>query len=164
MALGCLSGANAKRYGRQWNIIVELSQLRYFLAVCEASSLTKAAAQLRIAQPALSRRVKALETEIGVDLLRRSARGATLTAEGRLYVEEVREILKRVHEAVHRVRAMTRGEYGELHVGYQPCSTVEILPTGLAAFRQAVRHTTVLLHDLSTNELIVDPEDSRLPR
>src|SRR5206468_2652593 len=72
---------------------MELRHLRYFLAVGEASNFTKAAAQLRVAQPALSRQVQDLEDEIGVDLLKRSPRGVTLTAEGKLFLEEVRELL-----------------------------------------------------------------------
>jgi len=74
---------------------MELRHLRYFLAVGEALNFTKAAAQLRVAQPALSRQVQDLEEEIGVDLLKRSPRGVTLTAEGKLFLEEVRELLKR---------------------------------------------------------------------
>ena len=62
---------------------MEPRHLRYFLAVGKALNFTKAAAQLRVAQPALSRQVQDLE-EIGVDLLRRSPRGVTLTAEGKL--------------------------------------------------------------------------------
>src|SRR2546426_1512778 len=74
---------------------MELRHLRYFLAVGEALNFTKAAAQLRVAQPALSRQVQDLEDEIGVDLMKRSPRGVTLTAEGKLFLEEVRELLKR---------------------------------------------------------------------
>jgi len=59
-----------------------------------------------------------LEDEIGVDLLRRTPRGVTLTAEGKLFLREVRELLKRADESVEKVRALARGEYGELHVGY----------------------------------------------
>ena len=81
---------------------MELRHLRYFLAVGEALNFTKAAAQLRVAQPALSRQVQDLEDEIGVDLLRRSPRGVTLTAEGKLFLEEVRELLKRADESVER--------------------------------------------------------------
>src|ERR1700716_3493379 len=77
---------------------MELRHLRYFLAVGEALSFTKAAARLRVAQPALSRQVQDLEDEIGVDLLRRSPRGVTLTAEGRLFLEEARELLKRTDD------------------------------------------------------------------
>ena len=112
---------------------MELRHLRYFLAVAEALNFTKAAARLRVAQPALSRRVQDLEDEIGVDLLKRSPRGVTLTAEGKLFLEEVREVLKRADESVEKVRALARGEYGELHVGYAPSPTVEILPPALAS-------------------------------
>src|SRR5271157_1840549 len=99
---------------------MELRQLRYFVAVCEAQNFAKAAAQLRIAQPSLSRQVQDLEDEIGVDLLKRSPRGVTITAEGKLFLEEAREVLKRADESVEKVRALARGEYGELHVGYAP--------------------------------------------
>src|SRR2546430_10187954 len=74
---------------------MELRHLRYFLAVGEALNFTKAAAQLRVAQPALSRQVQDLEDEIGVDLMKRSPRGVTLTAEGKLFLDEVRELLRR---------------------------------------------------------------------
>jgi DNA-binding transcriptional LysR family regulator len=84
---------------------MEMRHLRYFLAVAEALSFTKAALQLRVAQPALSRQLQDLEDEIGVDLLRRSPRGVTLTAEGKLFLEEVRELLRRADEAVEKVRA-----------------------------------------------------------
>ena len=53
-------------------------------------NFTKAAAQLRVAQPALSRQVQDLEDEIGVDLMKRSPRGVTLTAEGKFFLDEVR--------------------------------------------------------------------------
>ncbi len=141
---------------------MELRHLRYFLAVGEASNFTKAAAQLRVAQPALSRQVKDLEDEIGVDLLRRSPRGVTLTAEGRLFLEEVRELLKRTGESVERVRALAGDEYGELRVGYAPTPTVEILPPAIAAFRKSVPHAKVLLYDLSNDELITRLRNGRL--
>jgi DNA-binding transcriptional LysR family regulator len=133
---------------------MELRHLRYFLAVGDALNFTRAAAQLRVAQPALSRQVQDLEDEIGVDLVRRSPRGATLTAEGKLFLEEVRELLKRADESVEKVRALARGEYGELRVGYAPSPTVEILPPALTAFQKAVPRVKVLLHDLSSDELI----------
>jgi DNA-binding transcriptional LysR family regulator len=78
---------------------MELRHLRYFVAVCETLTFTKAAAQLRIAQPALSRQVQDLGDEIGMDLLKRSPRGVTITAEGKLFLEEAREVLKRADES-----------------------------------------------------------------
>src|SRR6266851_6530657 len=141
---------------------MELRHLRYFLAVGEALNFTRAAAQLRVAQPALSRQVQDLEEEIGVDLLRRSPRGVTLTAEGRLFLEEVRELLKRADESVEKVRALARGEYGELRVGYAPTPTVEILPPALAVFQKTVPRVKLLLHDLSSNELITGLRNATL--
>jgi DNA-binding transcriptional LysR family regulator len=132
---------------------MELRHLRYFLAVGEASNFSKAAAQLRVAQPALSRQIRDLEEEIGVELLRRSPRGAKLTAEGRLFLEEVRQLLKRSDESVEKVRALVRGEYSELQVGYR-FPTMAILPPALAAFRKAMPGVKVLLNELSGDELI----------
>ena len=66
----------------------------------------------------------------------------------------MRDLLKRTDESVEKVRALARGEYGELHVGYAPSPTVEILPPALAAFQKAVPRVKVLLHDLSSDELI----------
>src|SRR4029077_13131949 len=133
---------------------MELRHLRYFLAVAEALNFTRAAAQLRVAQPALSRRVQDLEDEIGVDLLKRTPRGVLLTAEGKLFLEKARHILKLADESVEQVRALARGQFGELHIGYSPSPTVEILPPALAAFQKAFPQVNVLLHDASQRELV----------
>jgi len=141
---------------------MELRHLRYFLAVGEALNFTKAAAQLRVAQPALSRQVQDLEDEIGVDLMKRGPRGITLTAEGKLFLEEARDLLQRADESVEKVRALARGEYGELHIGYAPSPTVEILPPALTEFQIAVPGVKVLLHDLSSDELITGLQNGAL--
>lgn len=133
---------------------MELRHLRYFVTVAEALSFTRASAQLRIAQPALSRQVQALEDEIGVDLLKRSPRGLTLTAEGKLFLDSARDLLRRADESVEQVRALARGHYGELHLGYAASPTVEILPPALAAFQKAFPQVNVLLHDGSRRELV----------
>src|SRR5262245_40991304 len=141
---------------------MELRHLRYFLVVGEVLNFTKAAARLHVAQPALSRQVRDLEEEIGVDLLRRSPRGVILTAEGKLFLEEVRELLKHADESVERVRALARGEYGELHIGYIPIPTVEILPPAIEAFRKAAPHVKLVLHDLPTDQLITELRNATL--
>jgi len=141
---------------------MELRHLRYFLAVGEVLNFTKAAARLHVAQPALSRQVRDLEEEIGVDLVRRSPRGLMLTAEGKLFLEEVRELLKHADQSVERVRALARGEYGELHIGYIPIPTVEILPPALEAFRKSVPHVKPVLHNLPTDELIAELRNATL--
>jgi DNA-binding transcriptional LysR family regulator len=141
---------------------MELRHLRYFLAVGEALNFTRAAARLRVAQPALSRQIQDLEDEIGVDLLRRSSRGVMLTPEGRLFLEEVRELLKHTDESVEKVRALVRGEYSELHVGYRGAAMVEMLPPALAAFQKAAPGVKVLLHELPGDELIAGLRNATL--
>ena len=128
--------------------------MRYFVAVAEALNFRKASAQLQVAQPSLSRQVQDLEDEIGVDLLKRSPRGVTLTAEGKLFLEEARGTLKRADDSVKKVRALARGQFGNLHIGYSPSPTVEIFPPALAAFQKAFPHVNVLLHDASWREVI----------
>jgi DNA-binding transcriptional LysR family regulator len=141
---------------------LELRHLRYFVAVAEAANFTRAAAGMRVAQPALSRQVQDLEDEIGVDLLRRSPRGVVLTAEGKLFLEEARRILAGADEAVSRVRALARGDAGDLHVGYAPSPSIEVLPPGMAAFQKAAPRVNVLLHDLAGNELCDGLRDGSL--
>src|SRR5262249_50337425 len=141
---------------------MELRHLRYFLVVGEVLNFTKAAARLRVAQPALSRQVQDLEDEIGVDLLPRSPPGVTLTAEGKLFLQEVREQLKSGDESGDKTRARARGGYGELHIGYTYVPTAEILPPALEAFRKAVPRVKVVLHDLTSDELIARLRDAAL--
>ena len=115
-----------------------------------------------------------LEDEIGVDLLKRSRRGVILTAEGKLFLDEARELLKRADESVEKVRALTRGHYGDLHIGYAASPGVELLPPALAAFQKAFPRVNVVLHDVSRNEIVeglrggtlhlaVTPQAARLP-
>jgi len=141
---------------------MELRHLRYFVAVAESLNFTKAAVRLRIAQPALSRQIQDLEEEIGVDLFMRSTRGVTLTAEGKLFLGEALEILKHASDAVEKTRALARGEYGELHVGYSPSPTVELLPPALGLFQKSAPRVTVRLHDLAGNELAEGLRDGTL--
>ena len=141
---------------------MELRHLRYFVAVAEALNFTQAAARLRLAQPALSKQVQNLEDEIGVDLLTRSPRGVTLTAEGKLFLEEARAILAATEDAVKKVQALARGDFGELHVGYGPSPSIELLPPALAAFQKAAPRVRVVLHDLSGDEMCDGLRDGSL--
>jgi len=94
-----------------------------------------------------------LEDELGVDLLRRSSHGVALTAEGKLFLEEARGILQRVDESMAKVRALARGEFGELQVGYLPPLDLDILPRALAAFQKTTPGVKVILHDLGSDDL-----------
>ncbi|HWY30839.1 MAG TPA: LysR substrate-binding domain-containing protein, partial [Candidatus Acidoferrum sp.] len=123
---------------------------------------TKAAARLYVAQPALSRQVSDLEEELGVDLLRRTSHGVLLTEEGKLFLEEAQGILKRADESVAKVRALARGEFGELQIGYVPPLDLHILPHALAEFQKATPGVKVVLHDLGSDEICNELRTGRL--
>ena len=116
---------------------MELRHLRYFLAVAEALNFTKAAAQLRVAQPALSRRVQDLEDEIGVDLLKRSPRGVTLTAEGKLPHVSWERIIDHIDHAVKLV--------GAEHVGLGSDFDGADMPDGMEDCSKLPKITEALL-------------------
>jgi LysR family transcriptional regulator, benzoate and cis,cis-muconate-responsive activator of ben and cat genes len=133
---------------------VELRHLRYFLAVAETQNFTQAAQKLRVAQPALGRQIKDLEDELGAQLLQRSSRGAALTAAGEAFVAEAKAVLQRAEEAARVARAFAEGVRGELQLGYAPSPTVELLPRILHAYQSEAPGVRVVLHDMSTGEML----------
>jgi LysR family hca operon transcriptional activator len=84
---------------------VELRHLRYFVAVAEAGSLTEAAERrLHTSQPSLSRQIRDLEKEVGVQLLSRSVHGVELTPAGKAFIDHARLALMHVDAAVETAR------------------------------------------------------------
>ena len=77
---------------------MELRQLRYFVAIAEEGSFSRAALRLHVSQPPLSTQIRSLETELGAPLLARTNRGVSLTASGQVFYEEVRTILARLED------------------------------------------------------------------
>jgi DNA-binding transcriptional LysR family regulator len=141
---------------------MELRHLRYFVAVAEAENVSRAALKLHVSQPALSRQIRDLEDELGFLLLERSAKSVRLTDAGKTFQAEARAVLQRVDEALKTARAVAAGGRGELHVGYAPSLTVRILPPTLRAFQAGSPNVRVLLHDLSTEEMLARLRDGTL--
>jgi DNA-binding transcriptional LysR family regulator len=133
---------------------MELRHLRYFVAVAEMENVTRAAARLHVSQPALSRQIHDLEDEIGFPLLRRSAKSVRLSEAGKVFLVEARAVLARAEAAVQAARAVAGGLRGELRVGYAPSLTVQILPQALRAFQNESPGVRVVLHDLTTGEML----------
>jgi len=133
---------------------MELRHLRYFVAVAEAENVTRAATKLHVSQPALSRQIHDLEDEIGFSLLERSAKSVRLTAAGKVFLIEAQAVLQRAEDAVKKARAAVGGTQGEIHVGYAPSLTVQILPPMLRAFQGEFPKVRVVLHDLSSEEML----------
>jgi LysR family hca operon transcriptional activator len=107
---------------------MELRHLRYFVAVAEELSFTRAADRLHTAQPSLSQQIRQLEGEIGVRLLERTKRRVQLTSAGRVLLRESRDILSRVEYAARLASKAAGGQAGEISIGTFPGSDVKILP------------------------------------
>jgi DNA-binding transcriptional LysR family regulator len=133
---------------------MELRHLRYFVVVAEEQSVTRAAERLHVSQPPLSRQIRDLEEELGVELFRRTAKSLALTEPGKLFLNEARAVLLQAEKAVRTVRAVAAGERGQLRVGYAPSLTVELLPKTLRLFESECPGVRVTLHDLSTEECV----------
>jgi DNA-binding transcriptional LysR family regulator len=133
---------------------MELRHLRYFVAVAGAENVSRAAMKLHVSQPALSRQIRDLEDELKVLLLERGAQSVRLTDAGKIFFREARAVLERADAAVAAVRAVAGGAHTELHVGYAPSLTAQILPGALRNFQREFPRARVLLHDLSTEEMM----------
>lgn len=126
---------------------------RYFLKVAETGNLTRAAAQLHMTQPALSRHLKQLEEEMGVALLMRHGRGARLTDAGALFVEQAREILARADGLADILHAREARPSGQLGIG-MPLSWTSLVTTPLIiAFRKTYPSVTLRLIEGTTDSL-----------
>jgi len=123
---------------------MDLRQLRYFQAVAEELSYSRAAERLRIAQPALSRAVQEIEAEFGAPLLDRDRRSVRLTPAGRVLLREAGILFERWEEAMRRVRRTGSGEEGELRLGYIGPPTQPFLGRLLHEYRR--RYPLVSIH------------------
>ena len=121
--------------------MAESRDLRYFVAVAERLSFSRAAEDLPLSQSALSEAVRRLETEIGTQLLRRNSRHVELTAPGELLLADAREVLMQFDRAIERAERAGRGEVGRLRVGFEASGAGEL--STLARARFAREHPAV---------------------
>lgn len=129
---------------------MELRHLRYFVAVAEELHFHRAAERLHISQPPLSQQVRALEAELGVQLLERNRRSVSLTAAGAVFLREAREILASVDAATEAARSVARGEAGRLALGFVGSAMHGALPGVLRAHRRAYPKVQLVLTELPT--------------
>ena len=126
---------------------MELRHLRYFQAVAEELSYSRAAERLRIAQPALSRAVQEIEAEFGAPLLERNRRSVRLTPAGSVLLREAGILLERWEEGMRRVRRTAAGEEGELRLGYIGPPTHVFLGRLLKEYRQRFPRVSIHLEE-----------------
>ena len=97
---------------------MNINQLKYFIAVAEYQSFTKAANQYYISQTAITQQIQALEEAMDVRLIDRSRRPIALTPAGNVFFQEAKAILERMNTAVGKVRNACTGLVGTLRIGY----------------------------------------------
>ncbi|GAA4382568.1 LysR family transcriptional regulator [Tsukamurella soli] len=107
---------------------MELRHLRYFLAVARTEHFGRAAEQLHVAGPPLSRTIRQLEAEVGTALFTRTTRQVELTDAGRLFERETRALLAGLDDAVARARLVGEGALGVLRVGFTGSASYGVLP------------------------------------
>lgn len=116
---------------------MDLRHLRYFVAIAEHGSFTKAAEVLHIEQPPLSQQIKSLETELGVQLFIRSRRGAVLTDFGEQLFEKAQTILRLEHQFHLLAKGLSLGEQGRLRIGMAGAvALLPLIPKAIRAFRE----------------------------
>lgn len=141
---------------------MELRHLRYFVAVAEELHFGRAAERLRIAQPAVSKQIRDLEIDLGVQLLHRTKRRVQLSEAGQRFLDEARRTLTQAQLAVETVRRASRGEIGRLAIGFVPAADFSIFPRILPTFQSRFPTVQLTLHHLGVSEQLQAIHDGRL--
>ncbi len=134
---------------------MELRHLRYFRMVATELHFGRAAEKLHIAQPPLSQQIKQLEIELGFELFTRTKRSVALTPAGEVFLVEVDNILKNLDRAIDIGRKTSRGELGQISIGFVGSATYNILPLMLQRFRDGYPHVQIELHELTTDRQLI---------
>lgn len=133
--------------------MLDLRQLRYFVAVAEVEHVGKAAEQLHISQSPLSRQIAQLEERLGLQLFERSQQRLRLTSDGRTFLHETKALLKHAERLESLGRRLGRGETGGLCIGYVSHAIhAGVLPDALRRVREERPGIHIVLYNLSAQE------------
>lgn len=142
---------------------MDFRQLRYFMAVAETLSFSRAAQRLHISQPPLSQQIKLLEEDLGVILFARTRRSVALTHAGRLFMAQASRILEQYQTARELCAMSAEGIVGRLRLAFTASVPVfEGFPRILQGFRQAYPRIELDLQHLSTGEQLQALADGRI--
>ena len=133
---------------------MKLDELRTFIAVATELHFGRAAIALGMTQPAVSRKVRSLEADIGAELLTRTSRRVALTPAGTALLEDAAAIVRRADEARHRAREAAKGRIGHVRIGAVPGAMAAFIPHVIRAHRRAHASISVQLHELLAQEQI----------
>lgn len=123
--------------------MVDIRQMRYFVAVAETLHFGRAAERLHISQPPLSRQIATLEKELGVTLFERHSRQAKLTHAGARFLQDARAVIVNFDQACRNSRLAEKGELGELAIGFMMHAANTVVPGLARAYME--RHPGVRL-------------------
>src|ERR1700680_3793633 len=125
---------------------MELRHLRYFIAVAEMGSLTEAAKhRLYTSQPSLSRQIRDLEDQVGVELLSRSVHGVELTAAGKAFLDHARVALMHVDAAVETARQAAQPPRKTFAIGFQTGHEMNWLPRAMHVLHEELKNIQVTI-------------------
>jgi DNA-binding transcriptional LysR family regulator len=141
---------------------MELRHLRYFIAVASNLSFSEASRRLHVAQPAISQTILDLEEELGVKLLLRTGRGVELTAAGKAFFAEAKEVMLRADGASKAAQRASRGETGCLRIGFLPCAAGPFIPALIKSYRKKFPNVDVQLRDMNTEQQLKAFEDGKI--
>ncbi|MEC5163299.1 MULTISPECIES: LysR family transcriptional regulator [unclassified Janthinobacterium] len=130
---------------------IDLKQLKYFLAVAEEKSFSRAAERLHISQPPLSQQIMKLESELGVRLFARTTRTFELTVAGKALMSEAADLLAKMRMTIDTIRQIDRGEVGRLRVGIVGSAMWGPIPSLLEEFQTKYPRVTWTLHESGPN-------------
>lgn len=133
---------------------MELRHLKYFVAVAEELSFSRAAIRLSISQPTLSRQIKNLEDELGVVLFLRQSDGLTLTEGGEFFIEQAKNILHRSHVAVQTLKTHYTDKHEPLVIGYIPTILESFLGKTLQRFGLVHPEVAVRFQEMPPSEQV----------
>ena len=133
---------------------MELRHIHYFLVLAEEKSFTKAAQRLLIAQPPLSRQIKDLEEELGVELFHRNSRGVTLTEAGQKFRQYALQIEHLSNQSVEVVRKMDKGLQGTLYLASVEGRAPHLISEWIAGFHQLYPHVEFNLWNSNSDDVL----------
>ena len=131
-------------------------RLAYWLAVVEEGSFTRAALRMHVSQPSLSQQVRALEKEVGGELLERLPRSVRLTAAGKAFLPQAQIAVRAAERAMQAARSALELETGELEISTVRSIAAGILPDLVQSWRQRHPGTFVRLHEFTHRSLAED--------
>ena len=133
---------------------MELRHLKYFAAVAEHGSFTKAAEQLFTAQPSLSQQIKDLEAEVGVQLIDRSSKQIKLTDEGLAFLKHALNAIESANLAAAAAQQVAHQKKNQIHIGFLNVAELKIMPLILEKLKKQLPNISIHIQSLTCLEQI----------